>query len=135
MYYSFPGHLLEMIEATGIKASDQYSNYNRKTNIVRSCEDGNILSKNSDVKVELNISSLPVLPGALECFKLGAESTLQPSNIKVGEKYVIYDGMERSDNPLRSILYDPQTSGGLIASIPAQSVSKRLHDSDKKNAI
>ncbi len=111
--YHFPGHLVEMIQATGNKAGgDQCSNCDGN-GVERSCE--------GDVKVELDILSVPVLQGALECFRLEVESTLQPSNMKVG-KYVECYGLERSD-PLHSILYDPQTSGGLLASVPAQEVS------------
>ncbi len=108
-----------MIEATENKeAGDQCSNCCGNGAERSSCD---IPLKNSSVKVELDISLLPVLQGALECFRLKMESTLQPSNMKVG-KYVMCDGLERSD-PLHFILYDPQTSGGLLASVPAQEVS------------
>ncbi len=103
-----------MIEATGNKTGDDQCSCDGN-GVERSCDGG--------IKVEIDISSVPVLQGALECFRLGVESTLQSSNMKVG-KYVECDGLERSD-PLHSVLYDPQTSGGLLASVHALQVSKQ----------
>ena len=54
--------------------------------------------------------SVPVLPGALELAAQGVESTLAPDNWRAAPNL--------STEPRERILLDPQTSGGLLASLP-----------------
>jgi selenide,water dikinase len=60
----------------------------------------------SGTGAEIDLSALPVLAGAAESLADGIESTLAPSNRAFAP-----------DAP--AILSDPQTSGGLLAALPA----------------
>lgn len=63
--------------------------------------------------IELNLASLPLLDGAQTCLQeLRIVSSLHEAN-KQSLPQVI-------DDPAAEILFDPQTSGGLLAVIPAQ---------------
>lgn len=64
------------------------------------------MAEASGTGVEIDLAALPVLPGAAESLADGIESTLAPSNRAFAP-----------DAP--AILSDPQTSGGLLASLPA----------------
>ncbi len=70
----------------------------------------------SGVGAELDIEAVPVLDGALETAGAGLLSSLQPENARM-------DGLEddADADPVRKLLlYDPQTSGGLLAAVPAE---------------
>lgn len=60
----------------------------------------------SGVGAEIDMQALPLLPGAADALAKGIESTLAPANRAF-----------LPDAPL--ILSDPQTSGGLLAAVPA----------------
>ena len=101
------GHLLEMLQASG-------------------------------VGVELNLDAIPVLEGVREMLELGIVSSLQPQNLKaahhisnlpeVGVSGVASEelGSNSALHPNYPILFDPQTSGGLLASIPADQATNCL---------
>jgi selenide,water dikinase len=73
--------------------------------------------RGGDLRVQLDASQIPLLPGALECFAAGHASTLQPGNIAIAESLVqVGEGV---DEPRLQALFDPQTSGGLLLSVPA----------------
>ena len=72
----------------------------------------------SAVDVTLNIERLPVLPGSLEVIQQGIFSSLQPQNIRL--RRAIREGERAAQHPLYALLFDPQTAGGLLASIPAE---------------
>lgn len=79
------GHLLEMLEASGVDA-------------------------------ELDSQAIALLPGALRLARAGFASTLQPSL----QPYQRFLKSDRSIEPsLIELLTDPQTSGGLILSVPS----------------
>ena len=76
----------------------------------------------SRVTIEIDSSRVPLLPGALELARAGLLTSGDKSNreylggdIKIGESV---------GNDLQSLLYDPQTAGGLLISIsPANAES------------
>jgi selenide,water dikinase len=76
------------------------------------------MTRPSCVDVEINLQALPLLDGALETIEMGILSSLQPANLRL--RHAIANGDEVVDSPLFPLLFDPQTSGGLLASIPAQ---------------
>lgn len=69
----------------------------------------------SQVNVELDLSCLPVLPGARETLALGIVSSLQAQNERAAE--AIYQAASEH-HPNYPLLFDPQTSGGLLAALP-----------------
>ena len=67
----------------------------------------------SGVSAEISVSSLPILNGAADCIQAGTVSSLHPENLRF--RHVL----EKPDQP-SPILFDPQTAGGLLASIPTE---------------
>ncbi|MEK7795172.1 MAG: selenide, water dikinase SelD, partial [Candidatus Hydrogenedentota bacterium] len=69
----------------------------------------------SNVGAELNPELLPALPGALEAAQAGVRSTMFPKNESAAANI---DGAETiRGRPQYDLLFDPQTSGGLIAKL------------------
>ena len=71
----------------------------------------------SGAAASLDLDSFPALAGAIECFQAGVRSTLDPENRKVWDR--VANGDAPSGHPGFSLLFDPQTSGGLLAGVPA----------------
>jgi selenide,water dikinase len=68
----------------------------------------------SGVDVTLNLPSLPILPGSVECLhELGVTSTLHVGN----QRSAIAMQVSQSPHPHYELLFDPQTAGGLLASV------------------
>lgn len=69
-----------------------------------------------DLTIELNIDALPVLEGAEACINAGLRSSLHNQNRRFA------DAIEHLDrfrlHPKQELLFDPQTAGGLLASVP-----------------
>ncbi|MEO0456343.1 MAG: selenide, water dikinase SelD [Cyanobacteria bacterium P01_A01_bin.114] len=78
----------------------------------------------SQVAVELDLSALPILDGAEESLSVGYYSSLHERNWAVAEQI----GTVRSLDHLLSyqLLFDPQTAGGLLATVPANQASDCL---------
>jgi len=68
------------------------------------------------VDISINVNALPVLVGAMQTMQLGIFSSLQPSNILLRRSIKNPEqAMKHQNYPL---LFDPQTAGGLLATIP-----------------
>lgn len=74
------------------------------------------MTRPSGVDAELDLGAIPVLPGARETAAAGILSSLQPANIRL--RRGIRNQAEMVDNPLYPLIFDPQTAGGLLASVP-----------------
>ncbi|MBT3905961.1 MAG: selenide, water dikinase SelD [Rhodospirillaceae bacterium] len=72
--------------------------------------------KPSGVDVEVELKSLPILDGAMESVRAGILSTLQPANVRL--RRAIRNMDEAVTSELYPLVFDPQTSGGLLASVP-----------------
>ncbi|MBD2541898.1 selenide, water dikinase SelD [Coleofasciculus sp. FACHB-SPT36] len=70
----------------------------------------------SQVAVEFNLEAIPVLEGALETLEMGIVSSLHPQNLRASRQ--ISNLSIVSDRATYPLLFDPQTSGGLLAAIP-----------------
>ena len=75
------------------------------------------MTRPSGVDAELNMSTLPLLDGAVDCVKAGIVSSLQPANVRL--RRALRNADEFVDDPRYPLLFDPQTAGGLLASVPA----------------
>ena len=73
--------------------------------------------KPAGVDVKLDLRAIPVLDGALETVALGIVSSLQPQNVRL--RRAIRDLETVTDDARYPLLFDPQTAGGLLASVPA----------------
>ncbi len=76
---------------------------------------GREMAMASDVSFRLRAGSIPVLAGALECVRAGYIPGGLKNNRDFAECAVGYD--DGVPDQLRSILYDPQTAGGLLISV------------------
>ena len=68
----------------------------------------------------VDLDTLPLLPGALETVETGILSTLQPKNERFAAQVAATD--EQRKRAEFSLLFDPQTAGGLLAGVPRESV-------------
>jgi selenide,water dikinase len=84
----------------------------------------------SNVQVTLCFKDLPLYPNALEMYKKGETTMSNPSNRKMSEGALEIAKKLRKEE--EEILFDPQTSGGLLIAIPedrAYDMLKKLKDS------
>lgn len=68
------------------------------------------ICEQSGVGATLQLTSIPLLAGALTLSKSGTRSTLFPQNRRVLP--------DLAPDPLSDLLFDPQTAGGLLAAVP-----------------
>jgi len=93
-----------------------------------------MLSPNN-VELELSLGDLPVLDGALETLTLGILSSLHADNSLVSRD--IFNSEAFRNDPRYDLLFDPQTAGGLLASVPeelAENCIKQLRESGYEQA-
>jgi len=74
--------------------------------------------KASGVAVQLDLEAIPVLEGALKTLQMGITSSLQLENLRAS--YSISNLSQVSTSPKYPLLFDPQTAGGLLATIPSE---------------
>ena len=77
------------------------------------------MTRPSGVDAEINLAALPVLDGALACLGLGHVSSLHQANARMRWALANPDTVGTSPTPRLSLLFDPQTAGGLLSSVPA----------------
>ncbi|OGB31500.1 MAG: selenide, water dikinase SelD [Burkholderiales bacterium RIFCSPLOWO2_02_FULL_66_35] len=75
------------------------------------------MTRPSGVDAELQLSALPLLDGAVECVEAGIVSSLQPANVRL--RRALRNAEDFVKDPRYPLLFDPQTAGGLLASVPA----------------
>jgi selenide,water dikinase len=75
------------------------------------------MTRPSGVDAELKLSALPLLDGAQECVEAGIVSSLQPANVRL--RRALRDQAAYVQHPRYPLLFDPQTAGGLLATVPA----------------
>ena len=75
------------------------------------------MTRPSGVDVELMLSALPFLDGALDTVRLGILSSLQPQNVRL--RRAVRDLSNFARDERLPLIFDPQTAGGLLASIPS----------------
>jgi selenide,water dikinase len=83
------------------------------------------MTRPSEVDVELELSALPLLDGALEMVRAGIFSSLQPQNVRLRRAIREADNGAR-DSELLPLIFDPQTAGGLLASVPGEAAEDCL---------
>ena len=72
----------------------------------------------SSVDVEVDLAALPIMDGAMDCVGMGILSSLQPANVRL--RRAVRNARDAVDSPLYPLIFDPQTSGGLLASVPGE---------------
>ncbi len=76
------------------------------------------MTKPSGVDAEIDLAALPVLDGAEELVARGIVSSLQPANVRL--RRAIHNQSAVVEHPRYPLVFDPQTAGGLLASVPAE---------------
>jgi selenide,water dikinase len=72
----------------------------------------------SGVDAELDLEAVPVLEGAEQTVAEGILSSLQPQNVRL--RRAVANPGAAAGTPRFALLFDPQTSGGLLAGVPAE---------------
>jgi selenide,water dikinase len=82
------------------------------------------LARASGVTLEIDSSSVPLIDGAPELAAAGMLTSGDKSNRRyVGEDVTLGEGVSKE---LASLLFDPQTAGGLLISVPFERASSLL---------
>jgi selenide, water dikinase len=81
---------------------------------------GREMAVGSAVMLEIETAKVPVIDGALEAIKVGAIPGGLVSNREFAECMVADSAGSAVSNELRKLMYDPQTSGGLLISVLAE---------------
>src|SRR4051795_7640222 len=76
------------------------------------------MTKASGVDASLYVDAIPLLEGARESVAAGVFSSLQPQNVRL--RRAIRNLDVAAESPLYPLLFDPQTAGGLLATVPAR---------------
>lgn len=76
------------------------------------------MTRPSAVDAEIDLAALPLLDGAAETAAAGILSSLQPANVRL--RRALHTLPEALRHPTYPLLFDPQTAGGLLASVPAE---------------
>lgn len=97
-----------ILAAHGAKAATDVTGFGLAGHLVEMIE----ASKASAV---VDVGQVPLMDGALGLAREGVASSLLPENLGLGSKI---EGAAARDAIVRAILFDPQTSGGLIAGVP-----------------
>ena len=81
------------------------------------------MAKGSGVQIDIFYKELPIYPHALEMYRKGETTGSNKANRKLSEGYLVISAkISREEEDL---LFDPQTSGGLLLSVP-ESQAKQL---------
>jgi len=85
--------------------------------------------RSSSVQVQLDLASIALMHGVPEILSQNIHSSLYPQNLKAANK--VQNQAQTQTHPLWPLLFDPQTSGGLLAALPqakARICLDRLHN-------
>ncbi len=95
------------------------------------------LLRASAVRARIDLARVPILPGARECLARGVRSTFHAENARTRPE--IHFARDAASDAAREILFDPQTSGGLLFGVaPGRSADAitRLHaNGDDRAAV
>jgi selenide,water dikinase len=75
------------------------------------------MTRASDVDVRLELEAVPLIDGAEQTVAAGILSSLQPQNLRL--RRAVRNPEALSTHTRYPLLFDPQTAGGLLASVPA----------------
>lgn len=84
------------------------------------------LAMESKVTVEIGVDSVPLFPGVFECARQGMFAGANDRNAEFAADRIDFEA--GLDETWRAVLHDPQTSGGLLMSIPEPVAQTALKD-------
>lgn len=90
------------------------------------------MAKASEVSIHINSEEVPILDEAVDMAKMG----IIPAGMYRNKQYIEKDvDMQDVDIAVRDILYDPQTSGGLLVSVKAEYAEELVKDMKLNGSI
>ncbi len=93
------------------------------------------MATGSGLCLQIRIADLPIMNQALEMYEKGVTTGVNIDNRKILEKYARFD--TRIPQWHREIIFDPQTSGGLMVAVPerqGQDLVSALRDAGETDA-
>lgn len=85
------------------------------------------MAKSSNVNIEISASSIPIFDGALEYASMGILAAGVYENTKFVGDTVQFNNVAQE---VQDVLFDPQTSGGLLISVPQENAKALYKDLD-----
>jgi selenide,water dikinase len=88
------------------------------------------------VAVRLDLTSVPIIFGAIDCLRLGIESRRTAKNVEMIHEQLMIKTAKTSLDQF-PVLFDPQTAGGLLFSVAAPeslTMLKALHEQGYQSA-
>lgn len=85
--------------------------------------------KVSRVSVQIQLDKIPIFDGAIAMVEAGILSSLQPQNLAIASEISASAAIQQS--PQYQLLFDPQTAGGLLASVPPEAAESCLKQLQK----
>ena len=85
------------------------------------------MAKGADVRLEMNLDDIPIMREALDMYKKGVNTGVNAFNRQMVAKHLRFEKTIPSWH--QEIVYDPQTSGGLLVAVPedqGESLQKAL---------
>ena len=80
----------------------------------------------SGVGAEIHLDAVPAYDGSLALIEQGILSSLQPQNLR--SRRAVRNPEIAAERPMFALLFDPQTSGGLLASVPEAAVDAVIRE-------
>ena len=93
------------------------------------------MAQGSGVSFQINVENLPVFDEAFQMYEKGVSTGVNSSNRKLVENHIHYQDCLPAFK--QEILFDPQTSGGLLASVAqhqSEEILRELHHSGMAEA-
>lgn len=100
-----------ILQAHGARAATDITGFGLLGHLVE-------MVKAGDVDATLALPSVPLLEGLAETMAAGIFSSLQPQNVRL--RRAISNLEAAASHPLYPVLFDPQTAGGLLSSVPSE---------------
>ncbi len=85
--------------------------------------------RSAPIQVQLDLASVPFMAGVPKILSQNIHSSLYPQNLKAGNG--VENQSQVQTHPLWPILFDPQTSGGLLAALPKECSERCLEELKK----
>ena len=85
------------------------------------------MAKSSNVNIEISTSNIPIFDGALEYASMGILAAGVYENTKFVGDAVQFNNVAQE---VQDVLFDPQTSGGLLISVPQENAKALYKDLD-----
>lgn len=99
----------ELLQAYGATACTDVTGFGLAGHLLEMLQSGR-------VGAELLLDAVPFLPGTEALAAAGVASSLLPANLSAGLSVEVPPGLQQ--DPRYQLLFDPQTSGGLLAAVP-----------------